>query len=66
MEISLMLGQEAISGQLKKILAKLLKDGLVEWFEAESKSSKQRYQITQKWKFFLELVQNLRNKNNQT
>jgi ATP-dependent DNA helicase RecG len=56
-ELSESLGQKSKSGQLKKVLAKLLKDDLVEWTEQESaKSSKQQYRITQKGKMFLNLL----------
>ena len=58
-DISEALGQKSISGQLKKVLSKLLKDGLVEWTEQEAaKSSKQKYRITQKGKIFLQLIKN--------
>ncbi len=52
-ELSEALGQKSISGQLKNGLAKLLKDGLVEWTEPDAaKSSKQQYKITQKGSLF--------------
>ena len=58
-ELSETLGQKSISGQLKKVLSKLLKDGLVEWTEQEiAKSSKQQYRITQKGTIFLQLIKN--------
>lgn len=56
-EISIALGQKSISGQLKKVLAKLRKDKLVEWTEPEThKSSKQKYRITPKGNEFLNLL----------
>jgi len=56
-ELSLALRQKSISGQLKKVLTKLLQDKLVEWTEQGSAtSSKQRYQITQKGIAFLKLL----------
>ena len=56
-ELSLALGQKSISGQLKKVLSKLLQDGLVVWTEPDSaKSSKQKYRITAKGAAFLKLL----------
>ncbi|WP_176694081.1 hypothetical protein [Anaerophaga thermohalophila] len=41
-DISGHLGQKSISGHLKRILSRLIKDGLVEWTEPDAvKSSKQ-------------------------
>ena len=58
-ELSESLGQKSKSGQLKKVLAKLLKDDLVEWTEPEKTSSKQQYRISQKGKIFLNLLNQL-------
>jgi ATP-dependent DNA helicase RecG len=58
-EISGKLGQKSISGQLKKVLSKLMKDGLIEWTEqGTAKSSKQKYRITQKGTTFLQVIKN--------
>ncbi len=56
-ELSLALGQKTISGQLKKVLTKLLIDKLVEWTEpGTARSSKQQYKITEKGNVFLQLL----------
>ena len=56
-ELSTALGQKSISGQLEKVVSKLLKNELVEWTEPDTaKSSKQKYQITQKGIVFLQLI----------
>jgi hypothetical protein len=56
-ELSIALGQKAISGQLYTIINKLRNDGLIAWTIPESpKSSKQQYSITQKGIAFLKLI----------
>jgi len=55
-ELSGVLNQKSISGHLKKVLAKLRNDKLIEWSEQVQKSSKQRYQITQRGLVFLKLI----------
>ncbi|WP_342626179.1 Fic family protein [Anaerophaga thermohalophila] len=56
-DISRHLGQKSISGHLKRILSRLIKDGLVEWTEPDAvKSSKQQYKITEKGNLFLKLI----------
>ncbi len=56
-ELSELLGQKSISGQLKKSIAKLLNDGLIEWtIPKKAKSSKQKYKITQKGIIFINLL----------
>lgn len=45
-ELSVKLGQKSISGQLKKVLGKLLEDRLVKWTEPDiAKSSRQQYKL---------------------
>nr|WP_156062751.1 hypothetical protein [Anaerophaga thermohalophila] len=42
---------------MKRILSRLIKDGLVEWTEPDAvKSSKQQYKITEKGNLFLKLI----------
>ncbi|MBN1159077.1 MAG: putative DNA binding domain-containing protein [Bacteroidales bacterium] len=55
-EISVALGQKTVSGQLRKVLAKLLKDQLVEWTEREANSPLQQYRITRKGIAFIKLL----------
>ena len=56
-EVSISLGQKSISGQLKKIIAKLLEQQLIAWTIPETpKSSKQQYKITQRGIVFLQLL----------
>jgi ATP-dependent DNA helicase RecG len=56
-EISLELGQKAISGQLNEILSKLQEDSLIEWTIPEKpNSSKQKYKLTKRGLAFYVLV----------
>jgi len=56
-ELSELLGQKSISGQLYSVVSKLKEDGLIEWTIPEkAKSSKQKYQITQKGIVFINLL----------
>jgi len=56
-ELSESLGQKSISGQLYSVVNKLKEDGLIEWTIPEkAKSSKQKYQITQKGIVFINLL----------
>ncbi len=56
-EISIQLGQKVISGQLNDVLAKLLRDGLIDWtIKDKLTSSKQKHQITQKGKEFIKML----------
>ncbi|MBI4645431.1 MAG: ATP-dependent DNA helicase, partial [Bacteroidia bacterium] len=55
--ISEELHQKNISGQFKKIVSKLLKDGLIEWTIPDSpNNSKQRHRITPKGIIFLDFI----------
>lgn len=57
-ELSVALEQKSISGQLKKVVAKLRKDELVEWTEPDSEqSSNQKYRITERGILFLTLLE---------
>ena len=56
-ELSIKLGQKSISGHLKKVIAKLLEDKLIEWtIPDKPKSSRQKYRLTQKGRLFYKLV----------
>ena len=57
-EISKLLGQKSISGQLYFVVNKLNVDKLIEWtIPNKPKSSKQKYKITQKGIEFIKLLQ---------
>jgi len=48
-ELSVLLGQKSISGQLNETISKLLKNNLIEWtIKEKPNSSKQKYKITLK------------------
>lgn len=57
-QISNELGQKSISGQLNKIISKLVDHSLIERSEDELSSSKQRYRITNRGIAFLHLLNN--------
>jgi predicted transcriptional regulator len=58
-DIAVALGQKSVSGQLKKIIAKLLEQQLIEWTIPETpKSSKQQYKITKRGIVFLQIIKN--------
>ena len=56
-EISEVLGQKKISGQLNKVLSKLIEDNLVEWVIPENiNHPNQKFRITKRGGMFLELL----------
>jgi hypothetical protein len=55
-DLSIVLGQKRISGQLKKVFAKLRNDRLIEWSEQAKRSSKQKYYITDRGKAFIDIL----------
>jgi hypothetical protein len=57
-EISVLLGQKAISGQLNEVLAKLLNDKLIEWtIKDKPNSSRQKHLINQKGIAFIKILE---------
>ena len=58
-EISIELGQKAISGRLNEVLAKLLQYRLIEWtIKDKPNSSKQKFKLTKRGLAFYVLVKN--------
>jgi hypothetical protein len=57
-EISTLLGQKAISGQLNEVIGKLLNDKLIEWaIKDKPNSSRQKHLINQRGIVFIQLLE---------